>query len=217
MTPNMQVTNELIAHIFNPDPILRQTTAWAIYRLDRACYEEVGKRLKSSIKKEMDKVLKNKSLLSASTEVAGLFMDRILFLKRTLLLSHLPSYVLSDIAETMGTVLFRKGELIIKAGDQGNIPVYLIASGKAKSLHQYSYQETTFEEGDLIGENLILTTDASPVEITAQQDVWVYAIEKEMLYRIISYYPQTGHVYAQIASRILPDESLLSEEILLNT
>jgi CRP-like cAMP-binding protein len=117
----------------------------------------------------------------------------------------------------MGTMLFHKGELIIKAGYQGNIPVYIIASGSAKILHQYSYQETTFEEGDLIGENIILNTDTSPVEIIAQQDVWVYAIEKEMLYRVISYYPQTGHVYAQIASRMLPDESLSSEALLITT
>jgi CRP-like cAMP-binding protein len=116
----------------------------------------------------------------------------------------------------MSTIHFPKGVLIIKAGDQGNIPVYIIANGSAKSLHPYSYQETKFEEGDLIGENIILNTDTSPIEIIAQQDVWVYAIEKEMLYRIISYYPQTGHVYAQIASRMVPEENLLSEELLIN-
>lgn len=215
MTPHVQISNELIAHIFNTDPILRETAAWAIYRLDSNFYDELGKRLKTSVKRELDHTLKNLSMSSSDNALASLFMERILFLKRTFLLSHLPTYVLADIAEVMNTLFFRKGESIIRTGDQGNIPVYIIANGTAKCLQQHSYidKDNRLAEGDLIGENFILDSDNCTYEVVAAEDLWVYAIEKETIYRLISYYPEIGPVYAQIAAGLVPEESLLTEQL----
>jgi CRP-like cAMP-binding protein len=140
-------------------------------------------------------------------------MERVVLLKNTLLLAHLPFHILTDIAETMKVIFFRKGEAIITAGQPGNIPLYLLVSGKAKHLHPYTYEQDIFRKGDLIGENFILDTDICPWDIVAQEDAWAYAIEKESIYKLISYYPETGYLYAQLASKLTPSEELTKKEL----
>jgi hypothetical protein len=212
LTPHIHVTYELVAHIFNPDQLLRETAAWAIYRLDHALYESSGKRLKSSVKKDLDSTLVQPLVLPQESEMTGMMFQQILFLKKTPLLSHLPSQVLSDLADSIETLYFQPGALIIKAGQKTDIPLYIISKGKALYMTQELSHQTVLGEYDLAGEKLILDSDTSPCDIVAQDDVFVYAIEKEILCRIISHYPETGNRYALIASGLAPVENPIEEE-----
>ena len=51
------VTADLIANLFNPDPLLLQTAAFSIYRIDEEAYHNHTKRLKPTTKKELDKAI----------------------------------------------------------------------------------------------------------------------------------------------------------------
>jgi CRP-like cAMP-binding protein len=214
-TPQAPLSNELIAHIFNPDPLLRETAAWAIYCRDLSLYTALGSRIKASSKIELDMVLLNKPVLSGKLDISGMLMHRVLFLKKNRLLMHMPNHVLADIAENIRIFYFRKGEVIIDAGQKTNTPLYIIFSGTARSINEDSYQETVFSVHDLIGEIMILENDINSFDIIATEEVYAYAIEKEIFYRLISYYPETGNSYALLASRLTSSEQLPVEDSLL--
>jgi ATP:ADP antiporter, AAA family len=51
---------ELIANLFNPDPLIRDTSAWSLYQIDPQYYEENVPRIGKERKMELDLMIKGK-------------------------------------------------------------------------------------------------------------------------------------------------------------
>ncbi len=199
--PNVKVTYELSAHIFNPDPLLRETAAWAIYQKEPLVYQEQGKRIKPAIKAELDSVIITSAI--ASGTINQLFFNKVLFLKEAPLFNSLAGRLLADFTDTLQLVFFKKGAAIIARHQPADMPLYIIASGTVKYMQEDSSLPTILGQGDLIGEKLILDTDTSPAEVIALQDVWLYAINKEVFYSLMYTHPQSGYQYVLAMSKLL--------------
>lgn len=179
VAPGYKVTDDLIANLFNPDPLLRETAAWVIHYLDKKVYEECTQRLSPAIKKAMD------DTLFAEGVQRELRIERIVALKQTKAFESVPAVILADLEEIMEVEDYEKGETLIKRGENGDSPLYIVVTGEV-GLFNEDVLLSTIRQRELLGEMLLLDsdiTDFSAVTLTASR---VYKIEKSRLFELMS-------------------------------
>jgi ATP:ADP antiporter, AAA family len=197
LLPEVRITDDLIANLFNPDPLLRETAGWAIYLINREAYHEHTQRISKSYKHELDRVI----LGGAGDEDMGIW--KILFLKKIEVFASIPGVILAELAESFEEVNFRKGYTVIEKGDNGSTPIYIIVKGSA------SFEDTgnpiTLKGGDMFGVTYVLDTDIYPFSVVTQEDSLFYKIEKDKFYDMMSnYYEMAQGVIHTISRKYTP-------------
>jgi ATP:ADP antiporter, AAA family len=195
--PEVKITDDLIANLFNPDQLLRETAAWAIYHINKEAYHTHTNRINKSTKIELDRVI----LGGGGDEDMGFW--KIAFLKKIELFSSIPGVVLADLAESFEEVSYRKGSTLIEKGDNGNTPIYVIVKGSA-SFEEHG-NPIVLKEGDMFGVTYVLETDVYPFSVITQEDSLLYRIEKDKFYDFMSnYYEMAQGVIHTISRKYNP-------------
>ena len=93
---NPEIADDLIAHLFNPNDLLRQSAAVVIYQLDKANYYSIEKRLNENYREELENTL---DIIDKSNN--HLLFDRIVFLKSIEYFKNVPGKYLYQLASFM--------------------------------------------------------------------------------------------------------------------
>ncbi|HWZ21616.1 MAG TPA: cyclic nucleotide-binding domain-containing protein, partial [Cytophagaceae bacterium] len=179
--PEAKVTDDMVANLFNPDSLLRETAAYAIYKLDKEAYHRYTKRIGEK-KKELDAVILAQERRGNKKQLQ---IEKIFVLKEVKAFASIHGVFLSGIADNIEEVILRKGEAILRKGDSGNIPLYVIVEGTLE-IREGEKVISRLAKGDLIGEALVLESDINPEDIIAYDDVVLYKIGKEHFYEMMS-------------------------------
>jgi hypothetical protein len=175
------VTDILIANIFNPDTLMRETAAWAIFQMDQEQYHINTQRLDPSIKRSLDDMI---SRHSAMDRYALLF-HRIMFLKGMKLFAGVPSSVLAGLGELLEEEIFDGGEVIVREGRYHISPFYVIESGKVK-ISDGLDQEILLGSGQFFGMSFLTDPNDETFGVEALDPVRVFRIDREEFYRFTS-------------------------------
>ncbi|WP_109829908.1 HEAT repeat domain-containing protein [Reichenbachiella versicolor] len=180
------VTMDLVANLFNPDSTMVQTAAAVIYKLDKNLYQTHTKRLKTSLKKRLDKdivppVFKNDEDFHQKLIV----IERAIFLKQIESFEQISGVLLLDLAARFKEIRVSQGTVVTEIGDEGNTPVYVILKG-ALLVENEDGSERTVEEKGIIGHKMILSSDFSTYRLTSQTECLLLTIEKDELYDAVS-------------------------------
>jgi hypothetical protein len=178
ITPGYKVTDDLIANLFNPDPLLRETAAWVIYYLDQETYSICTQRLPEKIKKDLD------NIITRSRQEVELRMERIIRLKEIPLFNKVPGVVLADLEEIIETIYVEKGTVILNEGDNGLSPIYIVREGEADIIENGKLLRKT-EPWEVLGKSTILETDSLPYSVIASRDTRLYKIEKDRFFELM--------------------------------
>ena len=97
-------------------------------------------------------------------------------------LSELEDQMLSKIIDALNTEKFKKGELIFKKGDIGDM-FYILESGTAK-VHDIGFGDTKFDDIDItsgayFGERALLTGEPRAANVTATSDCTCLALSRD--------------------------------------
>ena len=179
VTPDYKVTDDLIANLFNPDPLLRETSAWVIHYLDKKVYHEATQRLVPAVKKELDEKI------ATSGKQIELRIERIIRLKQTRGFTKVPGTILADLEETIEVEEYRKGQTLISKGDNGNCPIFVVAEGEI-GLFDNNELISSMKEKELVGEKIILDSDVNTFSVIAVENSKVYRIEKVKFFELMS-------------------------------
>ena len=182
-----QVKDDLIANLFNPDPYMLQTAAAVIYKLNKDSYHNHTKRLKSSIKKGLDKDIVPPIFKSKEEKFHQklLMVERAIMLKQLEIFHTIPGVILVDLAQCLEEIKVSKGTTLVEKGDNGSSPVYIVLSGRLR-VHDGEKTVKVLKERELIGHKLIITTDINPYSITADTDSILLVLDKDHLYDKVS-------------------------------
>lgn len=182
-----EVTDDLIANLFNPDRFMLQTAAAVIYRLDKEVYHTHTKRLKSSVKKELDKAIVPPVFKSDDEEFHQklLLVERAIMLKQIDIFSEIPGVELVDLAECFDEIKVDAGVDVIEKGDTGNSPIYIVLKGKLK-VHDGEDTIETIEEKGIVGHKLILGNDINEHTVTTEVESLLLVLGKDELYDQVS-------------------------------
>lgn len=182
-----EVTDDLLANLFNPDDTMVQTAAAVIYKLDPDQYQYHTKRLKGSVKKQLDKAIVPPVFKSTDEK----FHQKLLIIERAILLKQIPSFmdipgiILLGLAKRFEEIMVEPNTTIMEIGDSGDAPVYIVIKGKMTAVYENG-DSKTLQEKDIIGHKMILSSDSSPYTLTTDTECLLLTIEKGELYDAVS-------------------------------
>ena len=167
---------DLIAQLFNPDTLIREVSAWALYQHDPEAYEENTRRLGESAKRELDAPIIQSRKMTRFEMV--LFLQKINFFKDVpgITLSHL-----SDISQE----LRMKPKESLPLDEKLNNYFYVLISGTV-DFFQRGELVSEFTSGQFIGEMLGLPNFVNTNLIIAKSDVVILKFNKDQFYELLS-------------------------------
>lgn len=137
---------DLIAQLFNPDTLIREVAAWALYQIKAEEYLVNSKRLGDDIKTRLDKVI----LTQAQSELME--FEKIKFYQSIEILKEIPGITLSYLADISEEIRLAQNE-ILKLDQNLNNYFYLTYQGTVEYFSKGKFVRE-FKKGEFIGEML---------------------------------------------------------------
>jgi AAA family ATP:ADP antiporter len=169
---------DLIAQLFNPDRLVREVSAWALYQIDPALYHENIKRLGPEIKNVVDKVI----LTSNQSELME--FEKIKFYESLPVLDGIPGITLSYLADISEEISLDSNQ-VFRLDQNMNEYFYIAYSG---SVDYYSKGKfiRQFERGEFIGEMLASSGHLNSHLLQAKIATKLLKIPKDSTYELLA-------------------------------
>jgi hypothetical protein len=214
----VEVSDDLIANLFNPDHLLLETAAYTIYKLDQSAYHLHTKRLKSGVKKELDKAIVPPVFQGEGED----YHQKLLLIERVLLLKEVPEFkrvsgeLITYIAEELDEIRLNEGTTLVDAGESGNTPVYIVVEGNV-DVYQNDVLIDQKSRGGLVGHELILDTNKFEYTALTRNRCTLLVLRKEELLDLMSKHIEIIEAYLNILNRVeFEEEEVEIADILLS-
>ena len=167
---------DLIAQMFNPDTLIREVAAWALYQLNEKEYHINANRLSDQQKRELNEVIIQQYRLSK--------FEKILFFQEIELLRDIPGVILSHLADISEEIKIKEGETLI-LDDKVNNDFYVQLNG-AVDYFERGVVVTEFTKGQFIGEMLAKPNHMNTNLVVAKSDTSVLKFNKDKFYELLA-------------------------------
>jgi hypothetical protein len=167
---------DLIAQLFNPDWLLREVSALALYKIHPESYEQNSKRLGLDIKRELDALILHAKRMTR--------FEKVLFFQRLSFLANVPGITLSYLADISEEIHLKQQDSV-SLDEKFNNNFYIIVSGRVDFFHKGDYVKE-FRAGEFIGEMLASPNFVSTNLVIPKTDVVVLKFNKDQFYELVS-------------------------------
>jgi hypothetical protein len=167
---------DLIAQLFNPDWLIREVSAWALFQINSTAYEQNTKRLGDAVKRELDALIIQTKRMTRFEKV--LFFQRIPFFEKA------PGINLSYLADISEEIHLKK-EDSLSLDEKLNNSFYIIVSGSVDFFQKGKFI-CEFKEGQFIGEMLALPNFVNTNLVIARSNVVIQKFNKDQFYELLS-------------------------------
>lgn len=182
-----EITPDIIANLFNPDPLLLQTAAYVLYKQNESAYHQHTKRLKATVKKELDKTILPPIFRHEDEDYHQrlLLIERILLLKRLDMFNPIPGELIVSMAECFEEEKIKMGTNIVTEGDSGIMSVYVVLEGVVDMYKSHKLIGEARKD-DVFGEKNLLETDKYKFTALARNECTLLFIRREQLFNLMS-------------------------------
>jgi ATP:ADP antiporter, AAA family len=172
-------TLDLIAQLFNPDQLIRETAAWALLQIDQELYHSNSIRLGNDIKKSLDA-----AILGRGVQTPILIYDKVLFLQRIELFEGIAGVTLSYVADMSSNVFMKKGDVLVINETLSN-EFLLVYTGHIQHA-ELGHPVINFIPGQFLGEQLIDIKKGYTNTLIAEEETVLLKFNKDEFYELIS-------------------------------
>jgi AAA family ATP:ADP antiporter len=172
-------TLDLIAQLFNPDQLIRETAAWSLLQIDTQLYHSNSIRLGDDIKKSLDA-----AILDRGVDLSMLLYDKVLFLQRIKLFEGLAGITLSYVADLSKNVFLKKDQSLPLDTDLHK-DFLLVYSGHIQYF-EFGKKAADFYQGQFIGEQLSESGKLNFNSIVAKEETVLLKFNKDGFYELLS-------------------------------
>ena len=176
---------ELIANLFNPDQLLSEVSAWAMYHLDQRFYEENIKRLDMDQRNHIQNLMLGQKFGNTSELRPHLKFEIVNFLKKKSLLAELPSYILTSIVDFIHEI-YIENKTIISSAEWHNESFYIIKHGGLEIKGNQGELMAHFGEGDFLGEQVNIDLLDDHISFGVVADTVLLQIDKNKFLDLIT-------------------------------
>lgn len=166
---------DLIAHMFNPDKLIREVAAWALYKIDQDDYHKHTLRLGEHAKKILDQIVLTSKLSN---------FGKVLFLQEIDIFRGVPGIALAPLADISDEINLKEGERLV-LDERFNNSFYVLAKGEV-DFYERGKHEATYNQGQFIGELISLPLFLNTNLIKAKSEVSLLSINKDQFYELLS-------------------------------
>lgn len=171
---DIQVSNDLIAQVFNPDQLLSQLASWKIFRMNKDIYysvtERLGKERKELLNQQMELISKND---------LELIINKVFFLKKIQNFNHLTGAELLPLARILEKKNLQEKEVIALNSNADEKIIAFIVSGNL-SLLWNSKAISTLAEYDIAGVMPYLFNESDKFDLRADSEAIILTIREEL-------------------------------------
>ncbi len=168
---------DLIAHLFNPDKLISEVAAWAIFEISPQAYHENANRLGRIKKKELDHAIITK-------RGSEMLFERVLFLSRIEIFGNIPGIILSYLADISEETYLKEGTTIVLDNSQNNY-FHLVINGQLE-LYKAGEKVADYQEGMFIGEMVVKEGFANFNLIKAKEPAQMMRFNKNQFYELLA-------------------------------
>jgi ATP:ADP antiporter, AAA family len=173
-----EFTLDLVAQLFNPDPLISETAAWALYQVNPDEFHLHVKRLSSESRRRLDN-----AIARSDRSQAILLYDKVHFLKRIDIFTDIPGLQLSYLADMSKSRTVNTGQLLTP--DEGTNGFYIVYQGELVNKGSSSFARD-YSTGDLIGELLPDARQLNASVLQAREDTLLLEFNKDQFYELLS-------------------------------
>ncbi len=174
-----EFTMDLIAQLFNQDHLIRETAAWALYRIDPEGYHEHVARLEDDVQR-----LLNFAILDKGDKTTLMMYDMVLFFQRIPLFQDTAGITLSYLVDLATSQLLKKDEFLT-LDERLNNEFFIIYKGEVQFYSKSRYI-TDFSGGQFLGERLSATGYVNSNLVIAKEDTVLLKITKDRFYELLA-------------------------------
>ena len=167
---------DLIAHMFNPDKLIKEVAAWALFQINESEYHENVARLPEHDRRGLNEVIITTNKLSEFAE--------ILFFQRIEMLKGMPGIILSYLADISDEIRLEDGHSLI-LDHRSNNDFYVILSGNAELLQKGKLVDE-YSKGQFIGEMIYSSNFLHTNLIIAKGEVRLLKFNKDRFYDLLA-------------------------------
>jgi len=170
---------DVIANLFNPDELVLQVSARALYQISPELYEEHTSRVDNKIKTQLDKMI----VVEKINNNHVMKYDVVHFLRSVALFSQVEGIVLSGLADNLKVITLAQGEkLALRDNQLENF--YIVYNGVVEIVLKNGMTQDIIT-GEFIGEHA-QSDDFHIREIIGKSDVMFFEISKDKFYELLS-------------------------------
>ena len=167
---------DLIAQLFNPDRLLRQVAAWALYQINPDTYFENIVRISEKDQKEFNEII------TGGKEYLLLF-HKVIFLKELEMFQGASGLVLSELADKFEEVILEEGEEVLFEEKKNNF-FYIIYRGGIKVFEFGNSVEK--QTGDFISEVFSQHSSLEKGHMKSNERTILFKIYKDNFYDFLA-------------------------------
>jgi len=169
-----KVSDDLLAQLFNPDPILRESSACLINKIDKDAYNNCGSRLNEKAKFELDNIIK-----LTEEKTSHLLTEKVFYLENIKCFSGIPGNILYKIAGVIEDITITKGENISLQDSDIESPVLFIVEGSVELKNEK--QLIKLAKNEFFDCLQLSDFDPESLSILANENSTVYMVNRELL------------------------------------
>ena len=172
-------TMDLIAQLFNPDRLVCEVAAWALFRINPELYRSNVVRLDDQTRKRLDDVI-----LERHGGSSIMLIEKVLFYQHIQVFEGIPGITLSFLAD-ISEELKLHSQQVAPMDEKLTNDFYIIYQG---SVDYYSKGNriSEFVKGQFIGEMLSPPGFANANQIMAREDTTILKIKKDLFYELVA-------------------------------
>ena len=167
---------DLIAQLFNPDELIKEVSAWALFQFNQHEYHKNARRLGDFTRRELDDLILHARKMTR--------FEKILFFQKISVFEAIPGLTLSYLADISDEIRMREAHTLV-LDERSNAFFYVIVSGTVQ-LYQRGEEAVSFTQGQFIGEMLALPNFVNTNVLIAQTDVVILKFNKEQFYELLA-------------------------------
>ena len=137
--------------------------------------------------------------MDLGAKVKLLNIEKVIILKSIDLFSKIPESDLLILAMEFETVRFKANTVVMTQGDMGD-SMYILASGEV-NVDVDTQRVATLKDKNIFGELAIFDPEPRSATITTTKDTVLFTIKSDVMYDLISRYPNVSRGIIKILSK----------------
>lgn len=171
---------DLMAQMYNPDKLIRETASWALYQINPQQYKNHARILGEENMRAVTNAITSNESEKKSTIM---LFDKVRFLKSIELFSGTYGLTLSYLADLSQTYFLKANKTLVLGQENNNF--YIVYDGEVGN-YQTGRLRKTYHAGEFIGEQLGEGNIINSNVILANEDALLLAFNKDQFYELIA-------------------------------
>jgi CRP-like cAMP-binding protein len=182
-----ELSEAVIAAPTDPDPLVRESAAWTLARLDAALYRRHADTLAQDPSPLVARAIR---LLAADTQGGKAMLtlvEKAMLLRTVDFFAETSEEALASAAATLTELEVKAGETILSKGERSSA-MYLVVEGQV-DVQNGDRSSATLGERETFGDLALLNPAAQPAAVTALTDARLLRLDQAPLFELLEDHP----------------------------